>query len=208
MAEIKAILFDVGGVLLTNGWDHAERAAVLGHFSIDRAAYEARHELANDAWEKGFMTAEQFLERTVFFEPRSFTPAEFLEQMKAQSQELPSGALSVMGELRALPGLKLMILNNESKELNDYRVERFQLHNYFDAFLSSCYLGLRKPDSRIFKLALDVLQRKPEEVAFVDDRQGNCDAAESLGIHGICYQDEIQFTRELERLGIPIGVKR
>ena len=205
MAEIKAILFDVGGVLLTNGWDHAERAAVLGHFSVDRAAYEARHELANDAWEKGLMTAEQFLERTVFFEPRSFTPTEFLEQMKAQSKELPHGALRTVAKLRASNEVAMMILNNESRELNDYRVERFQLHNYFQAFLSSCYLGLRKPDPAIFKLALGVLQRKPEQVAFVDDRQGNCDAAANLGIHAICYQDETQFAQELERLGIPIA---
>ncbi|HEV2275686.1 MAG TPA: HAD family phosphatase [Acidobacteriaceae bacterium] len=202
MGEIKAILFDVGGVLLTNGWDHAERAAVLAHFSVDRGAYELRHEPVNDAWEKGFMTAEQFLERTVFFEPRPFTPAEFLEEMKAQSKALPGGALRILGELRASDGLELMALNNESRELNEYRIEQFELHRYFRAFLSSCYLGLRKPDPAIFKLALNVLQRQPKEVIFVDDRQANCDRAASLGIHGICYQNEEQFVSELGRFGL------
>jgi putative hydrolase of the HAD superfamily len=202
VAEISAMLFDVGGVLLTNGWDHLERSAVLSHFCVDRAAYEARHELANDAWEKGFMTAEQFLQRTVFFEPRSFTPAEFLEEAKAQSRALDSGALGVLDQLRASRRLKLMVLNNESRELNDFRIERFELHRYFDGFLSSCYLGLRKPDPRMFSLALEVLQRKAGEVAFVDDREQNCAAAQSVGMHAIQYRNRDQFVKELERLGV------
>ena len=78
MAEISTILWDVGGVLLTNGWDHLERSAVLQHFGLDSAPFEQRHELANDPWEKGFMTAEQYLLQTVFYEPRPFTPAAFL----------------------------------------------------------------------------------------------------------------------------------
>jgi putative hydrolase of the HAD superfamily len=208
MGEISTILFDVGGVLLTNGWDHAERATVLQHFSLDRAAFEPRHELANDAWEKGFMTAEQYLARTVFYQPRPFTPAEFLETMKAQSKVLPHGALRILGELAESEELELVVLNNESRELNDYRIEQFALGNYFDSFFCSAYVGLRKPDPKFFDLALDVLQRNAEEVAFVDDRQGNCDAAADLGIHAICYQDEIQFARELERLGVPGGVSK
>jgi putative hydrolase of the HAD superfamily len=206
MAEISAMLFDVGGVLLTNGWDHVEREAVLSHFSVDRAAYEARHELANDAWEKGFMTAEQFLQRTVFFEPRPFTPPEFLEEVKAQSRVLDSSAFRVLDELRASGRLKLMVLNNESRELNNYRIERFELHRYFDGFLSSCYLGMRKPDPKMFLLALDVLQRKPGEVAFVDDRQQNCAAARGVGMHAIQYQDQDQFVKELERLGVEFQI--
>jgi putative hydrolase of the HAD superfamily len=202
LAEISAIFFDVGGVLLTNGWDHVERSAVLGHFAVDRAAYESRHELANDAWEKGFMTAEQFLQRTVFFEPRSFTPVEFLDEVKAQSRLLDSGAIGILGELRASERLKLMVLNNESRELNDYRIERFQLHRYFDGFLSSCYLGMRKPDPKMFSLALQVIQRPPGETAFVDDRQENCDAAQSVGIHAIRYQNPAQFAKDLDRLGV------
>jgi putative hydrolase of the HAD superfamily len=208
MTQIRAICFDVGGVLLTNGWDHAERAAVLGHFSLDPVAYAARHELANDAWEKGFMTAEQFLARTVFYEPRPFTPGEFIEQMKAQSKVLPDGALRIVRELRASNGLMLAVLNNEARELNAYRIERFALQEYFDTFLSSCYLGLRKPDPEMFKLATELLQRKPEEMAFVDDRQQNCDAAASLGIHAICYQNETQFVKELAGLGVLAGVHR
>jgi putative hydrolase of the HAD superfamily len=207
MAEISTILWDVGGVLLTNGWDHLERAAVLQQFGLDSAPFEQRHEIANDPWEKGLMTAEQYLLQTVFYEPRPFTPAAFLEAMKERSVLLPHSAMRILQDLAASEEVELAMLNNEARELNDYRIERFEMGRYFDVFLSSCYLGLRKPDPKIFELALDVLQRDPEEVAFIDDRQGNCDAAEALGIHAICYQGEAQCVQALERLGLDAGVR-
>jgi putative hydrolase of the HAD superfamily len=207
MTEISTILWDVGGVLLTNGWDHTERAAVLQHFGLDRAPFEVRHELANDAWEKGLMTAEQYLRQTVFYQPRPFAPAAFLDQMKDQSLLLPHGAMRILQDLATSEEVELALLNNEARELNDYRIERFELGRYLDVFLSSCYLGLRKPDPRIFDLALDVLQRDAEEVAFIDDRPGNCEAAEALGIHAICYHDEAQCVQALERLGLNTGVR-
>jgi putative hydrolase of the HAD superfamily len=202
MAEISTVLFDVGGVLLTNGWDRTERAAVLERFALDGVAFEQRHELANDAWEKGLMTAEQYLLQTVFYEPRPFTPGAFLQAMRERSVLLPHGAMRILQELAASEEVELAILNNEARELNDYRIERFEFGRYFDVFLSSCYLGLRKPDPKIFEVALDVLQRDPEEVAFIDDRAGNCAAAEALGIHSIQYQDESQCAQALERLGL------
>jgi putative hydrolase of the HAD superfamily len=202
MAEISTVLFDVGGVLLTNGWDRNERAAVLEQFALDGVAFEQRHELTNDAWEKGLMTAEQYLLQTVFYEPRPFTPAAFLQAMRERSVLLPHGAIRILQELAASEEVELAILNNEARELNDYRIERFEFGRYFDVFLSSCYLGLRKPDPKIFEVALDVLQRDPEEVAFIDDRAGNCAAAEALGIHAIQYQDESQCAQALERLGL------
>ena len=207
MAEISTVLWDVGGVLLTNGWDHVERAAVLRQFDLDPAAFEQRHACANDAWEKGLMTAEQYLLQTVFYEPRPFTPATFLQAMEERSVLLPNGAMRILQDLAASDELELAMLNNEARELNDYRIERFELGRYFDVFLSSCYLGLRKPDAKIFELTLDVLQRDPEEVLFIDDRAHNCEAAQALGIHAIRYQDEAQCVQALERLGLETGVR-
>ena len=207
MAEISTVLWDVGGVLLTNGWDHVERAAVLRLFDLDADAFEQRHELANDAWEKGFMTAEQYLQQTVFYQPRPFTPTAFLEEMKNRSALLPHGAMRILQDLAASDELELAILNNEARELNDYRIEQFELGRYFDVFLCSCYLGLRKPDPRFFDLALDVLQRDPEEVVFIDDRAHNCEAAQALGIRAIRYQDEAQCVQALEQLGLNTGVR-
>ena len=84
--EIRAIYWDIGGVLLTNGWDHQERARVLQQFSIPRDEYEAHHAEANDRWERGELTDDEFLKQTVFFKERSFTPAQFLQALREQSQ--------------------------------------------------------------------------------------------------------------------------
>jgi putative hydrolase of the HAD superfamily len=205
MTTITTILWDVGGVLLTNGWDHKERAAVLSHFDVDRDAFEQRHPEANDAWEKGLLTVEEYLRKTVFYEPRSFSTGDFLEAMKAQSKVLEDSALGIVRSLAASDSLVLGMLNNEARELNDYRICQFNLRDAFDVFLSSCYVGMRKPDERFFELSLDVLQCDAQETLFIDDREGNVQAANAVGIHGIRYQGSEHLKSELERLGVSVG---
>jgi putative hydrolase of the HAD superfamily len=205
MSEISTILWDVGGVLLTNGWDHEGRASVLAHFGVDRNEFEDRHPEANDVWEKGLITVEEYLYRTVFWKPRSFTSEEFLEAMKAESRVLKDSALGILEDIAASQDVDLGMLNNEARELNDYRIEQFGFTGYFDFFFSSCYVGLRKPAPRIYQLALDVLQCEPGEVIFIDDRQGNADAAASLGIHTIKYEGSEQLAQALSRFEIHVG---
>jgi len=205
MSEISTILWDVGGVLLTNGWDHEERASVLAHFGVDRNEFEDRHPEANDVWEKGLITAEEYLYRTVFWKPRSFTSEEFLEAMKAESRVLKDSALGILEDIAASQDVDIGMLNNEARELNDYRIEQFGFTGYFDFFFSSCYVGLRKPAPRIYQLALDVLQCEPGEVVFIDDRQGNADAAASLGIHAIKYEGSEHLAQALSRFEIHVG---
>jgi putative hydrolase of the HAD superfamily len=206
MTDISTILWDVGGVLLTNGWDHKERAIVLSEFHVDVAEFEERHPEANDEWEKGLITVEEYLHRTVFWEPRNFTPQQFLDAMKAQSQVLEDSALGILENLAASQDVDLGMLNNEARELNDYRIEEFGFRAYYDFFFSSCYVGLRKPGPQIYRLALDVLQCEPSEVAFIDDRAGNVEAATALGIHAIQYQGSAQLARALAALGIETEV--
>jgi putative hydrolase of the HAD superfamily len=202
MSEISTIFWDVGGVLLTNGWDHRERAAVLTHFGVDREAFEQRHPEPNDEWEKGLITVGEYLDHTVFYEPRSFAPEEFLAAMKAQSQVLEDSGLSVLRELASFGELELGMLNNEARELNDYRIDRFDLLECFDLFVSSCYVGMRKPHERIYRAALDLVQRDPDETIFIDDRAENAAAAAALGMHAIQYQGAEQLRTDLARLGI------
>jgi putative hydrolase of the HAD superfamily len=201
MTEISTILWDVGGVLLTNGWDHAGRADVLARFSIDPAEFEERHPDANDAWEKGLITVDEYLNRTVFWKPRDFSPEEFFDAMKGESRVLDHTALPILESISMSQDVDLGMLNNEARELNDYRIETFGLRGYFDFFFSSCHVGQRKPGLQIYRIALDVLQCDPEEVAFIDDRQPNVDAAASLGIHAIKYNQPEQLERELASLG-------
>jgi putative hydrolase of the HAD superfamily len=208
MDGISTILFDVGGVLLTNAWDHQQREAVLTHFGIDRADFERRHAGIDQAWEKDEIGVDEYLRQTVFFQPRSFSQAEFLDAVRAQSRVLDDSALGILRQLSASEQYELATVNNESRVLNEYRLAKFNLLDEFDAFFSSCYLGLRKPDRKIYQVVLDVLQRDPEGVAFIDDRPENVAAAVSLGIHGIRYQGSAQLADELARLGVSLEEDR
>jgi putative hydrolase of the HAD superfamily len=202
MDGISTILWDVGGVLLTNGWDRQQRVAVLDRFGLDHADFERRHAEVDQAWEKDEIGADEYLRHTVFFEPRSFTPEEFLEAMCAESAVLEDSALGILRQLSASEEYVLATVNNEARAMNEYRLKKFNLLDEFDAFFSSCYLGLRKPDPKIYRIALDVLQRDPERVAFIDDRAENVAAAATLGIHAIRYEGTAPLTGELARLGV------
>lgn len=202
--KIRAIYWDIGGVLLTNGWDHEERARVLAQFSIPREEYESRHEEPNDRWEKGELTDEQFLQQTVFSKPRSFTAAEFIEAIRAQSQWLPGGAKDVIASLRQRNALKMAMLNNESGALNDYRIAKFGLAEYFDGFFCSAYIGMRKPDPRMFRAGTEMLNLQPQECAFVDDRENNCAAAAEVGMNAIQYTTEAALREALSGLGVSL----
>jgi putative hydrolase of the HAD superfamily len=204
MAQVSTVMWDVGGVLLTNGWDHLQRYEVLDYFKLSREPFETVHAQLNDSWEKGFITVEQYLEKTVFYEPRSFTPEEFLAKMKEQSLVHPNTALGLLKQVAESEDLAVAMLNNESRELNDYRLEAFGLFEYFDCFVSSCYVGLRKPLPEIYKMALDLLQRDPAEVVFIDDREGNIATAKGLGMHGIVHTTAARTAEELGRLGVVV----
>ena len=206
MGQISTVLWDVGGVLLTNGWDHLQRYEVLDHFGLAREPFETIHAEINDAWEKSQITLDEYLQKTVFFESRSFTPDDFFEVMKQQSVLHPNTAIEILKQVSSSEDYVVAMMNNESRELNDYRLEEFGFFEYFDCFISSCYVRLRKPHPEIYKLTLDVLQRDPDEVVFIDDREGNIATAHSLGMHGIVHKTAQQTAEELGRLGIAVTV--
>jgi putative hydrolase of the HAD superfamily len=202
MPPFDVILFDVGGVLLTNGWDHGERAAAMDHFHLDGAAFEARHLAPNDAWERGVIPVKAYLDTTVFYESRGFSQDEFLAFMLTQSKLLPGGALGILGELAASDQYLLGALNNEARETNEYRFEKFGLRKLFNVALSSCYLGLRKPDLHIYKRALDILGRPAERILFIDDREENVAGAVAAGMKGIRFEGADSLRQELAILGV------
>ncbi|HET8653910.1 MAG TPA: HAD-IA family hydrolase [Longimicrobiaceae bacterium] len=183
--SITHVFFDIGGVLGTNGWDHEQRAAAAEHFGLDSDFEPRHHEVVGD-WEMGLVSLAEYLGITVFYEPRSFSRSEFVEFMKEQSQPFPE-SLEIVRRLRERRGLELMTLNNEAEELNTYRIERFGLCDVFDAFLTSCWLGARKPSRRIFHRAIGIVQAPPGDILFVDDRPQNLSPAHALGLQTLHY---------------------
>jgi putative hydrolase of the HAD superfamily len=202
MFPFDVILFDVGGVLLTNGWDHRERAVTAEHFGLDLTAFEARHPKAADAWERDLISMKDYLNAVVFYEPRSFSQDDFFAFMKTQSKELLDGALGILGEVAASDECMVGALNNEARETNEYRFENFELRKYFKVALSSCYLGLRKPDPAIYKRALDILGRPAERILFIDDREENVIPAAAAGMKTIRFEGAEKLKVELVELGV------
>ena len=202
MFPFDVILFDVGGVLLTNGWDTGERAAAVEQFHLDPAEFESRHLAVYDAWERDAISGKAYLDATVFNEPRSFSRGDFFSFMLSQSKTLRDGALGILGELSASHKYVLGALNNEARETNEYRFRQFGLRKYFDVALSSCYLGLRKPEPAIYRRAVDIVGGPAERILFVDDREENVAGAVAAKMKTILFQGADALRLELEAMGI------
>lgn len=202
MLPFDVILFDVGGVLLTNGWDHRERAAAVARFNLDAQELEARHATVDAAWECGEIDRNQYLDEAVFFKPRNFSRDEFFEFVLAQSQLLEDGALEILKEISAANNYLLGALNNEARETNDYRFSKFELRRYLKVAFTSCYMGLLKPAPAFYRRALDILGSAPSRTLFIDDRQENVDGAIALGMKSIRFRGAQALRSELERLEV------
>jgi putative hydrolase of the HAD superfamily len=204
VSAIHTIFWDVGGVLLSNAWDHTERADALEHFHLDEGEFHSRHEVVVSSFERGEISLDEYLDRTVFYCKRPFTREEFRNYMFSLSQPMPE----VLGFARSLAdsGKYFMgTINNESRELNLYRIEKYGLREIFRLFVSSCFVGLRKPESGIYRLAIEITQFDPEECCFIDDRALNLECAAKMGMRTIQMQTLEQLRGELGKLGVSSG---
>ncbi|MEW6281125.1 MAG: HAD-IA family hydrolase, partial [Candidatus Eremiobacterota bacterium] len=193
---------DVGGVLLTNGWDRAARERAAERFRLDLAQLEDRHHLTFDTYEEGKLSLDDYLERTVFYQPRDFTLDDFKRFMFDQSRPFPE-MLDLLRRLRQTYRLRVVVVSNEGRELTLHRVKTFRLNELVDCFVSSCFVHFRKPDTDIFRMALDLAQAAPEEVLYIDDRALFIEVAATLGIRGIRHADADSTRLALAEAGLP-----
>jgi len=202
LSPFDVILFDVGGVLLTNGWDHRERAAAVMQFGLDAQELERRNAELAPAWDRGAIDLNRYVDEAVFYEPRDFSREEFVDFMLAQSQLLPDGAMPILKELSASNGYMVGALNNEARETNEFRFGKFELRRYFEVAFSSCYVGLRKPEPAMYRRALDILGKPPRRVLFIDDREENVAGGAEAGMTPIRFTGEAALRDELQKLGV------
>jgi putative hydrolase of the HAD superfamily len=200
-SEITTLFLDVGDVLLNNGWDHNARRRAAKHFKLSWAEMEQRHRLTFETHEEGKLAFEEYLSRVVFYEKRPFTRAQFRSFIFAQSKALP-GMLELVTQLKQRYGLKLIVVSNESREVNAYRIRKFKLNAFVDAFISSCFVHIRKPDVDIFRLALDISQAQARQVIYIDDTAMFVQVAESLGIRSILHTSYTSTCARLATLGL------
>jgi putative hydrolase of the HAD superfamily len=201
VSQIHAIFWDVGGVLLSNAWDHTQRMAALERFHLDEKEFHARHEMVVSSFERGKITLDEYLDHTVFYRERPFTRDEFRDFMFSLSEPIPE-VLAFARTLAASGKYFIGTINNESRELNLYRIEKFGLREIFRLFVSSCFVGLRKPESGIYRLATEITQINPEECCFIDDRALNLECAAKLGMRTIQMQALEQLRSDLQKLGV------
>jgi len=200
------LFLDIGGVVLSNGWGHQSRILAAQSFELNYEEMEARHQLNMVTYEEGKMTLDKYLNRVVFYRSRPFTRERFQEFMFAQSTPYPE-MIEFIRSLKEAHRLRIIVVNNEGRELNEYRIKKFRLDEFVDCFLSSCFVHFRKPDTDIFLLALDIAQVPAKQVIYIEDTPMFVDVASDLGIRGIRHKDMTTTSKKLAAMGLSIGKK-
>jgi putative hydrolase of the HAD superfamily len=203
-SSITALFLDIGGVLLTDGWGHVSRKLAAKTFDLDLDEIDARHNMILDMYEMGKLTLEEYLSRVVFYQKRSFTRAQFRKFMFAQSKPYPK-MIERVRQLKVRYGLKIVVVSNEARELNSYRIRKFKLDGFVDFFISSCFVHLRKPDADIFRVALDIAQVPANQVVYIENLLMFVQVAEGLGIRGICHTDYKSTCAKLASFGLEVA---
>jgi putative hydrolase of the HAD superfamily len=201
VSAIGCVFVDIGGVLLTNGWDHLARKRAATNFKLNWAEMEVRHHLTFDTYEEGKVTLEEYLDRVVFYQRRSFTQAQFRRFMFAQSKPYPE-MIKLIAQLKVRYGLKIVVVSNEGRELNAHRIRTFKLGDFVDAFVSSCFVHIRKPDVDIFRLALDIAQLPTRQVIYIENSPMFAEIAEGLGIRSLLHTDYRSTRAKLVSFGL------
>jgi putative hydrolase of the HAD superfamily len=200
---ITCVFLDVGEVLLSDGWDHLTRRRAAKYFKLDWDEMEARHTLVFEVFEQGKISLDEYLTLVVFYKKQSFSRNQFRNYVFAQSKPYPE-MIELIARLKIQLELKIVIVSNEARELNAYRINKFKLNRLADCFISSCFVGMRKPDTDIFRLALDIAQVRPEQAVFIDNTGLFVQIATGMGIHGIVHTDYKSTHIQLSQLGLNV----
>lgn len=198
---VTTLFLDIGGVLLTDGWDHHARRRAATNFKLELAEMEDRHRLTFDIYEEGKITLEEYLDRVVFYQKRPFTRTQFRNFMFAQSKPCPE-MIALVARFKVRHRLKIAVVSNEARELNAYRIRKFKLDGFVDSFISSCFVHLRKPDTDIFRLALDIAQAPARQAVYIENTPMFVQVAEGLGIRSILHKDYRSTCAKLASFGL------
>jgi len=204
-SSITTLFLDIGGVLLTNGWDNNIRKSAADKFSLDYEEMNERHHLTFDTYEEGKLSLDEYLNRVVFFQERSFSREQFKAFMYAQSQPFPEMIELIRG-LKTQYGLQVAAVSNEGRELTVYRVQQFKLSTFINFFVSSCFVHYRKPDTDMYRIALDIAQVSPQQVVYIDDRPMFVEVAQGLEIRGIIHKGYETTRKALEAMGLALRI--
>jgi putative hydrolase of the HAD superfamily len=201
--RITTLFLDIGGVLLTNGWDTALRKKTAEHFGVDYLELDHRHRVTYDTYEEGKMSLETYLRQIIFFEPRTFSTGDVTNFILEDARPYQD-TIDLVCRLKAVYGLRIAVVSNEGREIAEDRIARFHLKSFVDFFIVSAFVHFRKPDLDIYRLALDVAQVPPDEVAYIEDRPLLCEVAASIGINSVLNRNAAETRQILNELGLKL----
>jgi len=218
---IKAIIFDLGGVLMTDV-PLKEIAEDLSKRFTPSAEEIWAYLYPSEYWELltlGKITEEEYwddflkaLKISGKLEVRSEKSEVRSQKLKKELKKKVRSSLFPLGHSTRIINLlrnryKLAILSNHAKEWSEYMKQKFDLFKSFDPIIFSCDVGFRKPDPQIYEMALERLKCDPEECIFIDDKKRNTDAAEKLGMKGIVFEQASRLLEDLLILGLELKPK-
>ena len=198
---VTTLFLDIGGVMLSNGWGHESRRSAAHVFNLDFDEMDERHHVIQVTYEEGKVTLSEYLRRVVFYQKRPFTMGQFRDFMFSQSTSNIE-MIEYIRQLKDKNNLKIAVVNNEGRELNEYRIKKFHLNQFVDFFISSCFVHFRKPDADIFRIALDIAQVPAQQVVYIEDMQMFVDVARDLGIRSIQHKNYLSTSAELAIVGL------
>ncbi len=204
LPPVTTLFLDIGGVMLSNGWGHVSRRLAAEVFNLNLSELEDRHNLTFVTYEEGKLTLKEYLSMVVFYEKRKFTPDQFRQFMFDQSTPYTE-MIEFIKKLKELNHLKIAVVNNEAREMNEHRINKFHLNDFVDFFISSCFVHFRKPDADIFRIALDISQVPAKNVVYIEDTQMFTDVARDLGIRSIQHKNILSTSTELSLMGLKTG---
>ena len=204
LPPVTTLFLDIGGVMLSNGWEHVSRRLAAEVFNLNLSELEDRHNLTFVTYEEGKLTLKEYLSMVVFYEKRKFTPDQFRQFMFDQSTPYTE-MIEFIKKLKELNHLKIAVVNNEAREMNEHRINKFHLNDFVDFFISSCFVHFRKPDADIFRIALDISQVPAKNVVYIEDTQMFTDVARDLGIRSIQHKNILSTSTELSLMGLKTG---
>ena len=195
---IRAVIFDFGGVLLrTEDWSgHRkwETHLSLPEGELAKIVFDSEASKRAALGQISVPELWQHVGTTLNLTPKQVRE---LKQDFWSGEQLDEELLSFLGSLR--PQYKTAILSNAWSDAREAFTQIYKVGRAADLIIISAEEGLVKPDIQLFELAAQRLDVRPDEVVFVDDLVRNVEAAQSIGMHGVVFENTAQTIAEVQK---------
>jgi putative hydrolase of the HAD superfamily len=199
MPEIKAVIFDWGGVLIDN-----PAPGLMEYFadklSVSKEEYTKAHNRFAKDFEKGLISEENFWAAVCKALGKPTPNVTSLWSSAFRSVYSPkTDVFSVVSKVHDNGFRTALLSNTEAPSMRFFLEQKYDM---FDVLIFSCADRTRKPERKIYEITIERLGLKPEQTVFIDDKQEFIQAAEQMKMNTILFKDTEQIKTELARFGV------